>query len=65
MVPISAAAAGKRWSCSVKKGLLKLRDTRPELQEAKREGRIGIPCFLLENGEMLLEAEAVLALPAS
>ena len=44
---------------------LKLRDTRPELQEAKREGRIGIPCFLLENGEMLLEAEAVLALPAS
>lgn len=42
---------------------LKLRDTRPELEEARREGRIGIPCFLLEDGRILLEPEEVLALP--
>ena len=39
---------------------LKLRDTREELQEAKDAGRIGIPCFVREDGSITLEAEDVL-----
>ena len=39
---------------------LKLRDTRKELQEAKEAGRIGIPCFVREDGSITLEAEDVL-----
>lgn len=36
---------------------LALRDNRPELAAAKAEGRICIPCFLLEDGSILTEPE--------
>lgn len=39
---------------------LGLRDHREELKEAKEEGRIGIPCFLREDGSITLEPEDVL-----
>lgn len=42
------------------RAFLKLRDERPELQEAKREGRIGIPCFLREDGSIVMEPEELL-----
>ena len=42
------------------RAFLKLRDHREELQEAKEAGRIGIPCFVREDGSITLEAEDVL-----
>lgn len=39
---------------------LALRDSRPELEEARREGRIGIPCFVRPDGTLALEAADVL-----
>ena len=42
------------------RAFLKLRDERPELAEAKREGCIGIPCFVREDGSILMEPEKVL-----
>ena len=33
---------------------LKLRDTRPEFEEIKRIGRVGIPFIMLDNGEKLI-----------
>ena len=42
------------------RALLKLRDTREELKEAREAGRIGIPCFVREDGSITLEASDVL-----
>ena len=39
---------------------LKLRDTREELRQAREEGRIGIPCFVREDGSIALEPDDVL-----
>ena len=39
---------------------LKLRDTREELRQAREEGRIGIPCFVREDGSITLEPDDVL-----
>ena len=33
---------------------LKLRNTRPEFEEIKRIGRVGIPFIMLDNGEKLI-----------
>ncbi|HOS70129.1 MAG TPA: hypothetical protein PLG67_13635 [Bacillota bacterium] len=33
---------------------LKLRDTRPEFEEIKRTGRVGIPFTMIDNGEKLI-----------
>ena len=33
---------------------LRLRDTRPEFEEIKRIGRVGIPFIMLDNGEKLI-----------
>ena len=33
---------------------LKLRDTRPEFDEIKKAGRVGIPFIMINNGERLL-----------
>lgn len=37
------------------KEFLKLRDERPEFAEIKREGKIGIPCFLEADGSISFE----------
>lgn len=42
------------------RAFLKLRDERPELKAAKEDGRIGIPCFVREDGSITLETEEVL-----
>lgn len=39
------------------KAFLRLRDTSPVFDQAKREGYIGIPCFVLEDGTVTLSAE--------
>lgn len=36
---------------------LKLRDERPEFEEIKKEGCIGIPCFLKEDGSVSFDLE--------
>ena len=33
---------------------LKLRDTRPEFDEIKRVGRVGIPFVMIDNGEKFI-----------
>lgn len=33
---------------------LKLRDTRPEFDEVKKAGRVGIPFVMINNGERLI-----------
>lgn len=33
---------------------LKLRDSRPEFEEIKRGGRVGIPFIMIDNGEKLI-----------
>ncbi len=38
---------------------LNLRDSSPAFDKAKRVGDIGIPCFLLENGDVTLKPEDV------
>lgn len=42
------------------RAFLKLRDTRPELFEVREEGRIGIPCFVREDGSLTLDPAQVL-----
>ncbi len=37
------------------KEFLKIRDTSPLFEEVRREGKIGIPCFVLPCGEVTLE----------
>lgn len=41
------------------KEFLRLRDKNPAFDEAKRDGYIGIPCFVRENGSVTLSAEDV------
>lgn len=41
------------------KEFLRLRDTSSVFDEAKREGCIGIPCFVLEDGRVTLVPEEV------
>ena len=36
------------------KAFLKLRDTMPIFEDARREGRIGIPCLLQDDGTVTL-----------
>ena len=43
------------------RAFLKLRDTRKELFEGREEGRIGIPCFVREDGSLTLDPAQVLA----
>ena len=43
------------------RAFLKLRDTRKELFEVREEGRIGIPCFVREDGSLTLDPAQVLA----
>lgn len=38
---------------------LSLRDTRPEFEEIKRAGRIGVPYCILEDGSILLDDEEI------
>lgn len=39
---------------------LKLRDTRPEFDEIKKLGRVGVPLIMIGNGEKLIFDEPVL-----
>ena len=41
------------------KAFLKLRDSLPVFDEAKRHGAIGIPCFIREDGSITLSPEEV------
>lgn len=41
------------------KEFLKIRDNNPVFEEAKKEGKAGIPCFVLENETVTLNAEDV------
>lgn len=43
------------------KRFLKLRDHEPLFDEMKKEGKIGIPCFQLEDGTLTLDLDLVLA----
>ena len=36
------------------KQFLKYRDTRPEFDEMKKNGRVGLPCIVINNGEKIL-----------
>lgn len=36
------------------KRFLKYRDNAPEFKEIKDEGRVGLPCIVIENGEEIL-----------
>ena len=40
------------------KAFLALRDTREEFAAMRAEGRVGIPCFLHEDGRISFEIEA-------
>ncbi len=46
-IDITASTANLR-------AFLHLRDTRPEFDEVKKEGRIGIPAFVMEDGTVVL-----------
>ena len=39
------------------KEFLRLRDTNPAFDEAKKRGSVGIPCFVLEDGTVALRPE--------
>jgi len=39
---------------------LKLRDTRPEFDEIKKAGRVGIPFIMIDNGERFIFDEPIL-----
>lgn len=41
------------------KAFLRLRDLRPEFDEARRMGYVGIPCFVLEDGGVTLDPRDV------
>lgn len=38
------------------KAFLRLRDTQPAFEEARRTGAVGIPCFVLDDGTVTLDA---------
>lgn len=42
---------------SLLKEFLRLRDTNPAFDEAKKKGYAGIPCFVLEDGTVTLNPE--------
>ena len=42
------------------RAFLKLRDHREELEQAREDGMIGIPCFVREDGSITLDPEDVL-----
>ena len=42
---------------SLLKEFLRLRDTHPVFDEAKKKGYAGIPCFVLEDGTVTLNSE--------
>ena len=39
------------------KEFMRIRDTSPVFEEARKEGYAGIPCFVLENGDVSLTPE--------
>ena len=39
------------------KEFLAMRDTREEFAQVRAEGRVGIPCFLHEDGRIAFEVE--------
>lgn len=41
------------------KQFLALRDSHPAFEPVKRNGSVGIPCFVLENGSVTFEPEDV------
>ena len=41
------------------KGFLDLRDSSPAFDEAKKEGDIGIPCYVMEDGTITLSSKDV------
>lgn len=42
------------------RAFLALRDTCPELAQARAEGRIGVPCFVLADGTVALDPEEIM-----
>ena len=42
------------------KEFLKLRDTHPAFAEARKEGKIGIPCLVKEDGSVTLDWEVLM-----
>lgn len=44
---------------SLLKAFLRMRDTSPVFDEAKKKGYLGIPCFVLEDGSISLNPEKV------
>lgn len=42
------------------RALLALRDEKAEFEGARKEGRLGIPCFVLEDGSVTLDLGQVL-----
>ena len=44
------------------KDFLAVRDKNPVFDEVRSAGNIGIPCFVMENGEVLLDAEKACAM---
>ena len=42
------------------KEFVRLRDSRAEFDEAKKNGSLGIPCFVTEEGKIYFEIESVL-----
>ena len=42
------------------KEFIRLRDTNPAFDEAKREGFIGIPCFVKEDGTICFDISEVI-----
>lgn len=36
------------------KKFLKYRDTRPEFDEIKEAGRVGLPCIVIDDGEKII-----------
>ncbi len=41
------------------KEFLRLRDTHPVFEKSRREGYVGIPCFILEDGTITLKPKDV------
>lgn len=44
------------------KDFLAVRDKSPVFEEVRTEGYIGIPCFVMENGEVILDAQQACAM---
>lgn len=48
-------------SIAALKEFIEFRDTRKEFDSAKAEGKIGIPCFLFDDGEISFNLEDTIA----